>query len=128
MLSAVAVHACFTDASYTGSLLFGSFGLLALNCIAAIVNPQAAASLYGFGSLSKDTLVWTRGYGFENLAYATLVLSLLSGVHPQQAMGYMSVSVVAHTFSALFVTKDIPLESLPGKLMAGWMLFHGVNL
>ncbi|KAL7529101.1 hypothetical protein ACHAXR_005780 [Thalassiosira sp. AJA248-18] len=125
------IHACFTNAPFPiawYSLLMAIYALNMVTCIVAILLPRTFAKIYGGREVSKlnnDQLIWTQGYGFENLAMCVLALALLKGVDPHQALGFMSLPIIVHCAQLLFGGTD--LGSIGNALVVGWAVFHGAN-
>lgn len=126
----ICVHACFTAAPYRSALLKASFSVWALNCIFSVIFPSTAAKLYSNCpdevELNEEQVIWTKGYGYENLAHCVLALSLLNGVDPHRALGFMSIPVIAHTAYLLLLCSD-NMNMLGSVLVSFWLIFHGLN-
>lgn len=124
IVSTFVAHACFTGADYADLAIKLSTALFALNCIIAIFNPVAAAAIYKCKNLSHDGCILTRGYGFENLAYCTLVIALVSGVDKQQAVGYLSLPVIPHMIYSIYETNKLQRNVAISWSFFIWLLYH----
>lgn len=54
-----------------------------------------------------------------------LALALLNGTEPHQALGFMSLPVIAHCTQLLFGRTE--LGKVGYALVSGWISFHGAN-
>ena len=127
-ISIVMLHACLTNASYANLLVQISYTLDGIGALNAIFNPKIfAAYIFGNQDPSREALVWTRAYGYETLAMAVLMVALASGVDKQVAFGYMSMPVIPHMISALFLSKEGQKNAFVAMNYVGPLVLHIAN-
>lgn len=65
-----------------------------------------------------------RGFGYENLAMCTFLLSLLNGVEPPKALGFASMVIVVHCADGLVGRINSSVGKSGPILFFFWMIFH----
>ena len=121
-----AIRACFVSSAYTQQLLLAAYSLNALNNFVAVVKPRTSANIYGYEKikLNNDQLSMLRGFGYENLAMCTFLLSLLNGVEAPKALGFASMVIVVHCADGLVGKINSSIGNSGSIMFFFWMFFH----
>lgn len=119
-------YAAFTGKSYAKNLLLAAFGLGSVSSLSVVLSPQKTAEFFGLSQdMTKEQLWSNRNQAYACLAMSTFILSMMRGLEPQMALGYMSLPFIVHMIHGYLDTGK--KDNYPFVPVLIWMLFHSAS-